>query len=235
MYVPYNAKEIRHAYKSKYNLKCENQVIPLMITDGEKSHYLAIKSLSALLRGITGNNNGDFYCLNCFRSYTTKDKLKKHKNVCKNHDHCYVEMPKEDNKILKYNHSEQSMRAPFVIYADLECLLEEMSTCHNNPEKSSTAKVNKRTPSGYSLFTPCSFYTTKNKLDYYRGKYSMRNFCLDLREHVTKIINYEKKEMIPLTEEEEEMHNKQKVCYICIISKKFVIYAKKDLLKIIKK
>ena len=37
-----------------------------MITDGEKWHYLAVKSLSALLRGITGNNNGDFYCLNCF-------------------------------------------------------------------------------------------------------------------------------------------------------------------------
>ena len=50
----------------------------LMITDGENWHYLAVKKLSALLRGITGNNNGDFYCLNCFRSYTTENKLKKH-------------------------------------------------------------------------------------------------------------------------------------------------------------
>ena len=52
-----------------------------MITDGEKSHYLAVKSLSALPRGITGNNNGDFYCVNCFLSYTTKNKLKNHKNM----------------------------------------------------------------------------------------------------------------------------------------------------------
>ena len=36
-------------------------------------------------------------------------------------------MLEEDNKILKYNHGEKSMRAPFVIYADLECLLEKMS------------------------------------------------------------------------------------------------------------
>ena len=43
----------------------------------------------------------EFYCLNCFHSYNTKDILKKHYNVCKNHDYCYVEMPKEDNKILK--------------------------------------------------------------------------------------------------------------------------------------
>ena len=43
----------------------------------------------------------------------------------------------------------------------------------------------------------------------------MIKFCLDLREHATKIINYEKKKMIPLTKKEEKNHNKQKVCYIC--------------------
>ena len=47
-----------------------------MITDGEKWHYLAVKGLSALFRGITDNNNGDFYCLNCCQSYTTENKLK---------------------------------------------------------------------------------------------------------------------------------------------------------------
>ena len=129
-------KKIRHAYKSKHNLKRENHVILLMITnDGEKWHYLTVKSLSALFRRITSKHDGDFYCLNCFHAYTTKDKLKKHESVCENHDYCYVKMPEEDNKILKYNHGEKSMRAPFVIYADLECLAEKINTCHNNPEK----------------------------------------------------------------------------------------------------
>ena len=59
-----------------------------MIIDGEKWHYLPITKLSALLREIRGNNNGD--CLNCFRSYTTENKLKKHIKVCENHDYCYV-------------------------------------------------------------------------------------------------------------------------------------------------
>ena len=45
---------MRHAYMSKYNLTRENQVILLMITHGEKWHYLAVKSLSALFGGITG-------------------------------------------------------------------------------------------------------------------------------------------------------------------------------------
>ena len=64
------------------------------------------KNLSKLFRGITGNNNGDFYCLNCFQSYTTENKLKKHKKVCEGHDYCYVEMLEKDNKILKFNHEE---------------------------------------------------------------------------------------------------------------------------------
>ena len=62
-------------------------------------------------------------------------------------------MPEEDNKILKYKRGEKYMRAPFVSYADLESLLEKLNTCHNNPAKSSTTKINKHTASGYSLFT----------------------------------------------------------------------------------
>ena len=124
-------------------------------------------------------------------------------------------MPNEDNKIIKYNQGEKSIKSPFIIYADLECLLEKISTCYNNPEKSSTTERNKHTPLGCSLFTHCSFDETKNKLDYYRGEDCMKKFCKDLREHATKIIYYEKKDKIPLTKKEEENHNNQKVCYIC--------------------
>ena len=185
-----------------------------MITDGKKWHYLDVKRLSALFREITSKHDGDFYCLNCFQSYTTENKLKRHKKVCKNHDYCYVEMPEECNKTLKYNEGEKSMKLPFIIYADLQCLLEKMNACHNNTEKSSTTKINKHTPSGYSLLTHCSFNTTKNKLDYYRGKNCMKNFCLDLREHATKLINYEKKEMIPLTRKEKKKQKARNLLYM---------------------
>ena len=56
-------------------------------------------------------------------------------------------MPTKDNNAIKYNHGEKSIKLPFVVYADLECLLEKMSTCYNNPEESSTTKINKHTPS----------------------------------------------------------------------------------------
>ena len=186
-----------------------------MITDGEKWHYLVVKNLSGLLRGITSNHNADFYCLNCFCAYSTKNKLEKHKQICENHDYCHVEMPTKDNNIIKYNHGEKSIKMPFTIYADLECLLEKMSTCQNDPNKSSTTKINNHTPSGYSIFTNCSFDESKSKIRYYRGDDCMKKFRKDLRKHSTKIINYEKKKMISLTTEEKIHYNKQKVCYIC--------------------
>ena len=124
-------------------------------------------------------------------------------------------MPTKDNNIIKYNHGEKSMKLPFVIYADLEYLLEKMSTCINNPNESSATEINKHTPSGYSLFTHCPFDESKNKLNYYRGENCMKKFCKDLKTHATKRIDYEKKKMMPLTIKEETYHNKQKICYIC--------------------
>ena len=60
LYVPYNTKQIRPAYISKYN--------------NSRDDYLAVKNISGLLRGTTSNHDGDFYCLNCFNSYTTEKK-----------------------------------------------------------------------------------------------------------------------------------------------------------------
>ena len=136
-----------------------------------------MKSLSALLRGVTSNHNGDFYCLNYFHSYSTKEKLKKHERVHNDHDYCYVEMPDEERKILKYNYEEKSWKIPATIYADLECLLEKMYSCQNNPGKSYTERKTKHTPSDYSLLTNCSFISAENKLDCYRRKDCMERFC----------------------------------------------------------
>ena len=95
--VFYAEKEkIYPVYVSKHNSNREKHVILLMIPNREKReakskgwlHYLAVKELSALLRGITSKHYGDFYCLNCLHSFRTKNKLKMHKRVCKNKDFC---------------------------------------------------------------------------------------------------------------------------------------------------
>ena len=141
-----------------------------MITNGEKWHYLAVKSLPALLRGLTSNHNKEFYCSNCFHSYVTKNRLQKHERVCNDHDHCYVEMPNEDNKILQYSYGEKSSKAPFFISFDI--LL----------QKSLSVKKAKHTPSGYSWFTCCSFDALKIELGCYRGTDCMKGLCEDFKD-----------------------------------------------------
>ena len=76
-------------------------------------------------------------------------------------------------------------------------------------------KKAKHKPSGYSWITFCSFDESKNEWGYYRRKDWMEMFYKDLRNQAMKIINYENKEMIPLTDKETEYYKKQKVCYIC--------------------
>ena len=153
LYVPYDTKKIEISYKSKYNLTTEKQIILLMISNGKDWHYLVVKSLSGLLTGIKSNHKEDFYCLNCYHSYRTKNKLDAHKKICENRDYCHVEMLNKDNNKIKYNQGEKSIKLPFIVYADLECLLEKINSCYNNPEESSTTKINKHTPSGFSIFT----------------------------------------------------------------------------------
>ena len=131
--------------------------------DGENWYYLAVKSIYVLFREITLNNNGDYYCLNCFYSYRTNNILKKHERLCGKRDYCHVKIPREDNNILKRNHGEKSLKALFIIIADLECILPKISSCQNNPEKSYTERKAKHEPSDYSWITCCSFDASKSK------------------------------------------------------------------------
>ena len=94
LYHKIQKKKTRVAYRSEHNSKRKKQVILLMITDGKESHYLAVTNLFALLQGNSSNHEGGFYYLNCFSSYSTKDKVKEHEQISNNHDSCHIEMPK---------------------------------------------------------------------------------------------------------------------------------------------
>ena len=135
-----------------------------MITDGEKWHCLALKSgpifyggrwcnrpikrLSKLFRGKPSNHHGDFYCLNCFNSYSTKNRPKEHEEICNKQDSSSTQMFRWVDRILKYTYGEKPLKAPFAIYPDLECLLEKEQSCQSNPEKWYTEK---KKSSGLSL------------------------------------------------------------------------------------
>ena len=101
-------------------------------------------------------------------------EIESYKKVCENKDFCRVIMPFEDTKILEFNQYQKSDKAPFIIYAGLECIIEKTDGCKNNPENSSTTKVSEHIPSGFSMSTISSFRSIENKHDVYSSKDYMK-------------------------------------------------------------
>ena len=150
----YATKEkIYPAYVSKDNSNRKKQVIPLMIPNQKGWYYLAAKQLSALLSRITSKHYSDFYCLNCLHSFTTKNKRESHRKVCENKDFCNTVIYSEDIEILEFNQYQKSDIAPFIIYEDLECLIQKIDRCKKNPQHSSTTEVGEHITSAFSMST----------------------------------------------------------------------------------
>ena len=175
------------------------QVILLMIPNGEGLHYITVKKLPTSLRGILWKNYSGFYCLNCLYSFAIENKREYHKKVGENKDFCNVVKLPEDTEILEFNQYQKSDKASFIICADLECLIQKINGCKNNPENSFKTIEGKHIPSRFSVTSISSFKSIGNKHDVCKGKVSMKTFCESLREHSMEINRFKKKESKLLT------------------------------------
>ena len=98
-------------------------------------------------------------------------------------------MSSGDSEILDFNQNQNYNQASFVIYPDLECLIEKIDGCKNNTKNSFTGKVGEHIPTSFSMSLISSFKNIQNRHDLYRGKDCMKKFCESLREHAIKTIN----------------------------------------------
>ena len=89
----------------------------------------------------------------------------------------------EKTKILGFNQYQTLDKTTFTIYTDLDCIIEKIDGCRNNPENLSTSKVSEHIPSGFSMSAISSFISIENKHHKYRGKDCMKNFCAFLKVH----------------------------------------------------
>ena len=149
--------------------------------------------------------------MNCIHSFEAENKLKSHKNK----DLCGIVMLSEKYNISEFNQFMKTNKMLYITYADIESLKEKIDGWVNNQERSSTTKIGEHIPCGYSMSTIWAFDSIENKSTLYRGEDCMKKFCTSLREHDANVINFEKKEMLPLTKEELKSHQDAKVCYIC--------------------
>ena len=90
-------------------------------------------------------------------------------------------MPSETTEILEFKQYQKSDKAPLIIYAHLECIIEKTDGCKNIPENSSTTKVGKHIPSSFSMSIISSFRSIEKRDGVYND--CMKDFCESLREH----------------------------------------------------
>ena len=90
----------------------------------------------------------------------------------------------------------------------------KQQSCQNNPNKSYTERKAIHEPCGYSLELVCSFDSKDDKHSFYRGNDCIKKFCIELKEIGTKVVNYEEKEMMPLTTDDVFLWRESKNWYI---------------------
>ena len=117
--------------------------------------------------------------------------------------------------MLELNQCMKSDKMPYKIYADIESLIQKIDNCKINPEETSTTKIGKHIPCRYSMPTNWALDLIENKHSLYRGKGCMKKFCESFREHAKNITDFEKKQMLLLTNKERKLHQDVIECYIC--------------------
>ena len=112
------------ARRSELKVKCKNQVNLLMIVDGEKRHYTAIKSISRLLKSLIGSQKGAYhFCMNCLNGFRTLPARDKHYDYCSSNGHIKVKVPSEKEKWLKFHDGRYQFKVPFMLNADFKGIL----------------------------------------------------------------------------------------------------------------
>ena len=188
----------------------------LYITNEETAHYCYIKNFSRLIRSqLTGHEHKLHICKRCFTRYGDETRLEEHKVLCRGTgEPSKIVLPDETEKTLKFTHVNYSFRVPYVIYADFECLLKNVSTCEPSPHSSYTFAFQKHEPFSfcYVLITPegCE------RPQLYRGPNAVRVFMERMKEEAEKIFHLYKNvfPMRPLTLEEETDFLNAIVCHI---------------------
>ena len=90
-------------------------------------------------------------------------------------------MPSQDTKILKFNQYHKFDKAPFIIYADVECVIEKIDGSKNNPESSSTTHISQNFPWGFLVSAISSFRSMENEHDVYITKGCIKNVLWNLK------------------------------------------------------
>ena len=193
-----------HSFNQHVNL--------LLITNGQKRHFVLIKDLSRLLGDRTKHHYKAYYCKFCLHGFIRQDILDEHIPYCSPHGAQKVTLPNGENKWLEFKNHAKGLRAPFAIYADFECVLKDV----DNIKGDSTKQYQKHEPSGYCYVVVNSSEKYCKQAVVYRGERVMDHFLEAMFKESDEICEILSK-IVPmqLTDQEEYQFKEALNCHIC--------------------
>ena len=194
--------ELRPLYVSNI-IECEKHLMLMLLTEGEKRHYILMKDLSPFI--MTKNRGKHYPCRFCLHGFTRKDLLDEHQPNCMTHSPALVELPHEPVKFKKY---EDTIAHPVVIYADFESTLVKV-------DSESTTDLQKHVPNSWCVYIKCGD-DQYSRLELYHGSDVAAKFVKCLHHHVKWIAKMLKVNVaMKLTDEEKKAYKEATVCYVC--------------------
>ena len=190
-------RKIVYPLRNSDNMDREHKIRLMLIEKDGVQHYCLVKNPSCLLSSQVSKHNGKkYFCDRCLNPFWCEQSLNKHLEFCSNHEAVKIEMPKKDS-ILKFKNYYNSEKVPFMIYADMESLLNPIQSCEPNPQSSYTKKYQKHQPISYSYYIKCfddNVFTREPRT--YTGLDAMQKFVESLEKDVKEIANILKVDMI---------------------------------------
>ena len=200
--------------------KYDNEMNLLLITKDENKHYVLIKDFNKFMFNQTKHKERKHFCMYCLQCFSSERVLNNHKDNCIQVNGAQaVKMPTKDNNILKFNNFHKQQPAVFVIYADFEAIIEKISSCQPNNDKSYTETYQKHVDCGYGYKVVCCYDDKYTKpVQIYRGENAVYKFMEQMLEEVKyckKIIKTFFNKPLKMMKDDEEEFQKAKKCHIC--------------------
>ena len=161
----------------------------MLITDHNKKHYIAIKSLKRLLsRQSSKHKESQHFCINCLQGFAEQKSRDEHYVYCRSNEALRIEMPNK-KPTVEYSDGQYQFKVPFMMYADFESILKPIQGASNNPNVSSTRGVNIHTPSGWCVYSKFAYGKVTNPLTQYRGSDCVEKFCERIISEAKRLYN----------------------------------------------
>ena len=198
----------------------EKHVDLLVTSNSETNHYIRLKNFNRLCHNVTKHGEKKFFCKHCIQHFASEERLQKHKEDCMLLNECQaIEMPPE-GEVTKFKYFRETVKIPFVIFADLEALLHKLIVSQmQETEQDQTEKLQKHVACSYEYKVVCCYDDKLSKpFKMYRGVDSVNIFFSDIFEEEKEILQKSKdfkNTPMNLTNEEQNNHKNATNCYVC--------------------